>query len=62
MNFSAFEFAGKHEQTRRERFFAEMDRVARWSCSSHKVGGGRKTQRCSLENFGLVEPGTAGDR
>ncbi len=31
MSFSDFEYAGKHKQTRRERFLAEMDQVVPWS-------------------------------
>ena len=49
MSFSDFEFAGKRKQTRRERFFAEMDEVVLWSGLLAliepyypKAGGGRK--------------------
>lgn len=49
MSFSDFEYAGKREQTRRERFLAEMDQVV--PCTGllglfetfyPKAGGGRK--------------------
>jgi len=49
MSFSDFEYAGKRKQTRRERFFAEMDQVVPWSGLLGliepyypKAGGGRK--------------------
>ena len=49
MSFSDFEYAGKHKQTRRERFLAEMDQVVPWSGLLGliepfypKAGGGRK--------------------
>jgi hypothetical protein len=50
MIFSDFEYAGKHKQTRRERFLAEMDQVVPRTGLLElmepfypKAGGGRKT-------------------
>lgn len=49
MSFSDFEYAGKHKQTLRERFLAELEQVVPWSClvaliEPHypKASGGRK--------------------
>ena len=49
MSFSDFKYAGRRKQKRRERFFAEMDQVVRWTGllelaepSYPKTGGSRK--------------------